>query len=815
MRPSVCALVLLLGCASSTQAKSFGESSRTIDFSIDPADGSYFIVDPASRKQLLHARVAVQIDHHWLRSNDYPRHPLLLSDTSKDTSDRRLTVVNTGLSGQPDLIYSLELHNNPDFVMVAASVRNRTTVPITVQTIRPIEAIAPRLLNLSGARSKDRVLSDSFSEDRPAIRIHDLADSTNAMHRAVGSQLIYNLDSKRSFFVGAITSERFLTIIRLHTDNSRITAYEVDCTGTTELTRENSLSDSPPEDRVELTLPVEVNSELHSEKLLISTNHDYHEDLENYGKLIRVLHHARVDSPSLAGWWSWTAYYYGLNQDTALTNASWLAGHLKHAGYNIFHIDEGYQYAHGEYITPDAALFPDGMKALESRVAALGLIPGIWTAPFQVSERSDVYQHHKDWLVRNATGQPIRAGWVDDPRIEQLYVLDCTNPDAQEYLRRTYATLTREWGIRYIKLDFMEDSAVEGYYYRPNTTALEAQRVGLGVIRDTVGNDVILDKDGSPMLNPVGIVDTGRLSIDTAHTFNNTRAAATGIAARYYMNRNFYVSDPDAFNTSRSVEVDRQGHRQPPTLSEAQVSIALAAIAGGMYEIGDDLPTLGADPERMALVRNEDLFNMARLGRASRPVDLMSYGPEDTMPSIFMLRESQRQMILTVFNWTERPTSHHLDLKRDLGLQVGAHNQVLDVLNNDAFREANVDAVNINLPPHSVKVLKLIDTSVAPAAPVVTIHVPDMAPTGAAVQFSADADQAAVPVLAYHWDFGDGTVAEGAEVAHAFTRAGKYTTRLQAEGLDGIAAERVVPIDVTGDINTAFEPSMKRRLPSP
>src|SRR5262249_8727390 len=163
--------------------------------------------------------------------------------------------------------------------------------------------------------------------------------------------------------------------------------------------------------RVELSLPVDVNSELHSEKLLISAAHEYHQNLENYGKLIRVLHHARVDSPSLAGWWSWTAYYYGLNQDTALTNATWLAHHLKHVGYSIFHIDEGYHYAHGEYTTPDAALFPGGMQALERKVVGLGLIPGIWTSPFQVSERSEVYQRHKDWLVRNARGQPIHAGW--------------------------------------------------------------------------------------------------------------------------------------------------------------------------------------------------------------------------------------------------------------------------------------------------------------------------------------------------------------------------------------------------------------------
>ena len=40
--------------------------------------------------------------------------------------------------------------------------------------------------------------------------------------------------------------------------------------------------------------------------------------------------------------------------------------------------------------------------------------------------------------------------------------------------------------------------------------------MGLEIIRGAVGDDVLLDKDGSPMLNPVGIVDEGRISDDTA-----------------------------------------------------------------------------------------------------------------------------------------------------------------------------------------------------------------------------------------------------------------------------------------------------------
>ena len=594
----------------------------------------------------------------------------------------------------------------------------------------------------------------------------------------MGSQLVYNRQSRQSLFVGALTSEKWLTILRLHVDEKQggITAYEADCTGTTELARQNSLRNSPKEDQIELSLPLEAGETISSERMMISLSSDYHAQLETYGEVIRTMHHARVGGPTPIGWWSWTAYYFGITEGAALTNAQFLASHLKDAGYDFFHIDEGYQFARGDFTSPVAYKFPHGVRALEDQVRALGLTPGIWTAPFEVSNRSSVYANHKDWLVHNATGEPIHAGFVTQSPdtstdLDPLYVLDSTNPGAQQYLRDTYTTLTRDWGIRYIKLDFMDDSAIEGFYYRPHTTALEAQRIGLRIIREAVGDNVLLDKDGSPMLNPVGLVDTGRISCDTGHSFDASRSAAPGIAARYYMNRNFFIADPDAFTISGQIVAESQNHGvlHPLTLDEAKVSIALSAISGGMYEIGDDLPTLLPDPDRMALAKNRDLLNMARYAHAATPVDLMTYAPEDEMPSIFLLRESKRQSIVAVFNWTEKDRKRELKLA-DLGLPRG-NNQALDVFAPDSPISVNANSLSLNLKPHSVQILKIIDSSMPAAAPLITAQIPEKIPPGKAVTFSAQASADQVPALGFHWDFGDGTAAEGVRVLHTFTHS--------------------------------------------
>jgi len=351
--------------------------------------------------------------------------------------------------------------------------------------------------------------------------------------------------------------------------------------------------------------------------------------------------------------------------------------------------------------------------------------------------------------------------------------------------------------VRYIKLDFMDNTAIEGYYHRPNTTAMEAQRTGLEIIRRAVGEDVLLDKDGSPMLNPVGLVDEGRTSQDTGHAFLRSKEAEPGIAARYYMHRNFFIADPDAFTVSRQL-IEERTIQAPLTLSDAQVSITLAAVSGGMFEIGDDLPTLGSDPDRVALVKNPDLLAMAKLGRAALPLDLLTYTDKDEQPSVFLLREDQRQSMLAVFNWTEQSSSHTFSLS-DLNLPAGHSYKLSDVFQDQALA-VDHETFRLDQPARTVKLIKLIDLSISAAAPSIAFQVVSQAKIGEEIEFSSVVSKDGVPALAYHWDFGDGVAADGAILTHTYTAAGNYAVRFAAEGLDGKSAEKTFSINVSGPV---------------
>ena len=807
-----CVLMLVEDCLGSSEPARSSEvvaQNESLSVVVQPNDGTYEIRTRVGGHTIIHARIAAEIDHNQVKSTDYPKHEISQSRFEDVLGPgKKIIVTSSGLPNLPDLAVTFQIYDGRPFGVVEAEVQNHTGNPVTIQSIRSVEALGNQIVDLGGPQNADRVLSDSFSEDWPPLQIYDLGKAPEGTHRAVGSQLIYNRESKESLFWGALASSRFLTIIHLQARSSSenrpgIASFTVDSTGTTEIQAtdpESSLREGPAENLVELSVPLAAGESMTAERVMFAAGRDYHSQLENYGAAIREMRHGRVSADNMLGWWSWTAFYTKITQGTALTNAQWLAEHLKDLGYDYFHFDLGYGYARGEYATTNASQFPRGMWDLAHYICRMGLKVGVWTAPFEVGERAWIYEHHKDWLVHNAHGDPISIGTAEEVTGEHLFVLDVTHPDAQEYLRQTYRTLVREWGARYIKLDFMDNTAIEGYYHRPNTTALEAQRIGLGIIRETVGEDVLLDKDGSPMLNPVGFVDEGRVSQDTGHAFLRSKEAEPGIAARYYMHRNFFVDDPDAFTVSRQL-LEERTIQAPLTLNEAQVSIALAAVSGGMFEIGDDLPTLGGDPERVALVRNPDLLAMAKLGRAASPLDLMNFTDKDEQPSIFLLREDRRQSILAVFNWTEQPSSHTFAFT-DLNLPTGHPYKLFDSLGQDQVLTMDDAMLRLdNQLPHSVKLIKIIDTSIPMAAPSIAFHVTPQAKIGEEVEFSSIVSKDGVPALACHWDFGDGVVAEGAILSHAYTAAGKYAVRFTADGLDGKSAEKTFFIVVSGKVD--------------
>jgi hypothetical protein len=166
--------------------------------------------------------------------------------------------------------------------------------------------------------------------------------------------------------------------------------------------------------------------------------------------------------------------------------------------------------------------------------------------------------------------------------------------------------------------------------------------------------------------------------------------------------------------------------------------------------------------------------------------------------------------MLTVFNWTEKPRTRAINLAQ-LGLNESSSYKVVEIFGDQGCCDFSSGAINLVQKPHSVRMIKFVDNSVPAIPPSLEVQSPDGGAAGETLTFKAQAVSSEAPALAFQWDFGDGTIGDGTDVNHAYTRAGKYPVTVTATGLDSVTNRRVVAVTISGEISTRFEPSKIRR----
>jgi alpha-galactosidase len=227
--------------------------------------------------------------------------------------------------------------------------------------------------------------------------------------------------------------------------------------------------------------------------------------------------------------------------------------------FDVFQLDDGWQLAHGDW---DAnSKFPSGMKAVADKISATGRTPGIWLAPFMVSENAQMAKDHPDWLLRDEEGGLARVGitWSGNP-----LGLDVTHPEVLKWLDQLIRKV-RGWGYEYLKLDFLYIGGLIGRRYKDIPREV-AYRNALQVIREAAGDAYILTC-GAPIVPSLGLCDGIRVGPDVSPFWvnkpltvwlNNPNDTSTQNAVRTSLHR-LWLSpllniDPDVmfFRSSRN-----------------------------------------------------------------------------------------------------------------------------------------------------------------------------------------------------------------------------------------------------------------------
>lgn len=440
-----------------------------------------------------------------------------------------------------------------------------------------------------------------------------------------------------------------------------------------------------------------------SGRFMLAIAPDPYAALEGYAEAMGALLGARTHSV-LNGWCDWFFAFESITEEEVLRNAEFAARALKPYGLEYIQVDEGFQRWHGDW--EGNAKFPHGMRWLADRIRALGLKPGIWLAPYVISEPAEVFRRHPEWLLRHPDGRLKRVGpWPSEDsdwarnETPKRYGLDITHPGAAEWLAALFDTVAKGWGYDMIKIDFVDWSLLSAHrYHDPSVSRAAAYRKGVEIMRRAMGPDRhLLDCGPGPV--SVGLLDSMRIELDQPPVawkqyFRESASSAPAAAKRYYFHRRAWINDADHVCLNLL----------PPL--QAQAAATIIALSGGNLLSGDRLPDL--DPTRLEILKKV----LPAYGEAARPVDLFDTDRHTTF-ALEIRRPFGAWTVVGVFNVLEtEAVEREWPLER-LRLDPGKTYVAYDFWNERLHGEVT-GALRVRIPPASVALLSLRETREMP-----------------------------------------------------------------------------------------------------
>jgi alpha-galactosidase len=396
---------------------------------------------------------------------------------------------------------------------------------------------------------------------------------------------------------------------------------------------------------------------------------DQPDPLGDYLEAVALEHDITSHAPVPVGWCSWYHFYQDIDTKNINANLDSVITLQPDLPLPLFQIDDGFETYPGDwYDFTDG--FPHGLRPIVDKAKAAGLIPGVWLAPFIIHPKAKLVQEHPDWLLRDAKGKLVSAGFVWNAL---TLALDLTNPEALAYTCDVIRTAVDEWGFEYLKLDFLYAAALEGIYQNPTLSRAQVLRMGLEALREAAGPKITMLACGCPFGSALGLFEAMRVSADVNGYWKphfvpvsailqgephmpSARNAIHNIMTRSPLHKRWWVNDPDCLLVRPDTHL---------SLAEVQSLASVIGLTGGSILVSDDLPQLPQDRLRLAQVL------LPVIGERAQVLDLL----EQDMPA--RLRVDLNGPIgpwhlLALFNWDDHEADLELSMEKfDLSPDAG------------------------------------------------------------------------------------------------------------------------------------------------
>ena len=371
-----------------------------------------------------------------------------------------------------------------------------------------------------------------------------------------------------------------------------------------------------------------------------------------------------------------TGYYFG--PDISEKNMLAELEAIKNAKLPIkyFNMDWGWYMDFGDWDANEK--FPHGMKYVADKINEAGYVPGIWIAPFWVSQTSNLYKEHKDWLI---FGHDYAAG--------KRFYLDFSIEGAAKWLYDLFYKISREWGYKYIKVDFIIDHLALGGYSDKSFNAMKNFRTAIRIIREAIGEDTYFITCTTPISPSVKYATGTRLTHDIHNDWATLKRNARQGLKRLHVNK-YLIGDPDVLMVRRHEQHDEECKLVELIRNDTEINtdITFQSVTGGAIFIGDKVQLLddkALDRFRALLPANQEY---------AVPLDI--YDRE--MPSVFYYGMRGEYEMYALINWQDFDYEQEITLTEEKYCQEYFSKE----------RMAKAKSFKFSLKPHESKILYFV-----------------------------------------------------------------------------------------------------------
>lgn len=261
----------------------------------------------------------------------------------------------------------------------------------------------------------------------------------------------------------------------------------------------------------------------------------------------------------LWGWTSWYRYFDKINQQVLDKNielcSTKLLPHAQDLPF-VFQIDDGWQTQIGDWSRVDSKKFPNGLEPVIASIKSNKMLAGLWFAPFVASAKSELFANNPSWFVKDDKGNPLKigynlgwGGW--------FYALNFYNKAVKDYLTQVVAQMKHQWGIQFLKLDFLYAAAINP---PKDKNRGQAMHEAMEFLQSIIGPEIKTLGCGVPLAAAFGRVDYCRIGQDVnAHfdhallrflNFGERPSVALSLEntlLRQHLDGRAFGNDPDVF----------------------------------------------------------------------------------------------------------------------------------------------------------------------------------------------------------------------------------------------------------------------------